>query len=85
MADTLWVSFIGYEHFSLLVSVAVGKDLLQSEKLASKEILLNEVIVSAKVTDAKKILVKAYNQISVNFPIAPYSYNGFLREEMDPK
>jgi len=77
-ADTLLVSYLGYE------SVRIPLDFQSSDPLliamTEKPVVLNELTITGEQPSANAIFQMTFENIEKNFPQKPFQLNGFFRQ-----
>jgi hypothetical protein len=79
--DTLCVSSIGYETYQESISVLREMKNIKIE-LNPQTVYLNELVVAEGKVTARRVLEKAIDRISKNYPVKPFILNGFYRDYM---
>lgn len=77
--DTLIISIMGYDPYSIKVS-----DIKETENsiilLKARPIQLDEVVIRDTILSAKEIITRAFQNIENNYPKEPYMLKAFYRE-----
>jgi hypothetical protein len=79
LKDILCISAIGYKTFKDLVENLVDIHPLEIE-LPPETSVLQEVIISDEAITGRRVVEKAINRISRNYPSKPFQLNGYYRD-----
>ena len=79
--DTLCISSIGYETYQEAIAVLRLIKNIKIE-LNPQTVYLNELVVAEGKITARRVLEKAIDRISKNYPTKPFILNGFYRDYM---